>query len=367
MNGRFQVAEARPPVRRFAAFPAPECGWHTNPRPRGAVKRVLKAVKRQRAMLWPWGMELGRRITRSTPVFDSETTGEYTMDARVHFHCFKVKAAAPNARSLESLIDVISRDALDKRIRNGGVRLDSIRKVKNTTTGVRKWYLEFTRIRDTAGPGKTTYQDPVEDLALNDDEHFGEETAVLFLPDSNHLIVQYNHHGVRPSTMQNYFNKYLDNEASAFELAVVLDADAEQRFKKQKQTTRVTVGVNLNALTAEDRRSGNALLDALNTGEQFGAANAVLTISVGRSKQNTLTGRIRGLVGGLLETSKNAVTSAIVSGRESPEGKVEAIDLVHHKLVHTVDISPGPGRRLPFNSRKHALNQAYNLWSRRLK
>lgn len=293
-----------------------------------------------------------------------ETTGAYMDTARVHFHLFKASNTRAGGRSLESLIKIIDADALDQRIRKGGVRLDSVQKVK-TKNGIRKWFLEFTKLRDTHGPGKTSRSKPVEDLDLADDEFFGEETAALFLPDSGFLIVQYNHFGVRPKAMQDYFSEYLENETNVYELTVRLDPDALQRFRKQAECTRLRVGIDISEMTDHDRSAGNALGEVAAAAAGLDAVQVEVTISVGRKKRHALSG-VKDTFLGFLAKNATAVTSAYVSGRETAQGAVEVIDLIHHKLVHGEDILPGPGRRLPFDDRKKALGKAYTRWSEQI-
>jgi len=263
------------------------------------------------------------------------------------------------------MIDSIASDGLEERIRtigSGEVRLDAIEKKKKN--GVRKWYIDFTRIRDTYGPGKARRDTPVEGLDIGEDEFYGEEAAALYLPDQSYLLVQYNHYGVRPGAMQSYFSDYVDNEVNIYSFDVVLDKSAEARFKRGKYLTRFEIKVDVEELTKADRDGGGALAEAAATAARLNARTMTVAMSVGHERRRNLVGAKE--VFWNFVNGNGAVESAIVSSRETPEGQTELIDLIKGKLVHTVEITPDAHRRLAAKDRFRALSQAYDKWQSRI-
>ncbi len=188
----------------------------------------------------------------------------------------------------------------------------------------------------------------------------------LFLPDSGHIILQYNHYGVRVGAMQDYFSEYLAAANNVFEFSVLLDATADQRFRAHGETRRISIGVDLQKLTAANRVAGDALTEMVVDAEKYGALNVTITLSVGRSKKNALNGRVRDALAGLIGRAGDAVTSAEVTGRRGQNDRFEVIDLVHHKLVYSEPVKPTPSRRLPSTTIRHALERARTLWEARL-
>lgn len=285
--------------------------------------------------------------------------------AKLQIHLFKVSNTAESGRSLEAMINSVANDDLEERIRSvgsGEVRLDAIDKKKKN--GVRKWYLDFTRIRDTHGPGKARRDTPVEGLDIGEDEFYGEEAAALYLPDKNYLLVQYNHYGVRPGSMQSYFSDYIDGEINVYSFSIALDKGAEARFKRGKYLTRFEIKVNVDDLTKAEREAGGALADAAAAAARLNARTMTITMSAGREKKRNLLGA--------KETfwkffhGSAAIQAAIVSSREKAEGQTEVIDLINEKLVHNVEVTPDMHRRLAAKDRYRALSQAYDKWSSRI-
>lgn len=287
----------------------------------------------------------------------------------VRANIFKIKPAEANQRSLESLLGVIDTHDLEDRIRNAsgaGIRLDFVEKQTTTSSDSPRdfWLLDFTRLRVTHGPGRTSRNEQVSGFDLNDDEFFGEEAAALYLPQTNHIIVQYNHYGVRPSHIQSYLGEYLGNEANAFEFEVMLDDDAEAIFNAQTLIRRFEIGVDLSKLTAQQRARGDSLSDAAANAAAMHGARMRISISVGQSRHGYLSGA-KELLRKFLDGNE-AVTTAIVSGRETAESETEVVDLIHHKLTHVDDITPGPDRRLPREDRFGLLLGALTKWQRRI-
>lgn len=288
--------------------------------------------------------------------------------AKVSIHLFKVTLESDDTRSFESMIEQVARDKLEDRMKSvnfAQIRLDHIEDLPERNSLPRRWLLDFTRFRDTSGPGKGRRDTPIEDLDIGEDEYFGEETAALFLPDQGYLIVQYNHHGVRPGAMRTYMSQYLGNEVNVFDLRLVLDKDAEQRYKRKKFFTRLHVAVDLAHLTAADHEGGNALAKVVDAATEMNASHLDLTISVGHSRTRNLVGvkmALKALLG-----RDNTVRIAKVSGSETSDGQVEAIDLINEKLIHREEIAPGPGRRLALKDRRVALERAYGKWAERIK
>jgi len=286
--------------------------------------------------------------------------------ARVFIHLYKVNASEGTNRTLESLINVIDQDDLEDRIRGVGaaeVRLDHIDKKK--ADGNRLWFLDFTRIRDTHGPGKTSRVKPVEDIPMEEDEFFGEEAAALYLPDRRYLLVQYNHFGVRPQAMQTYLSNYLDNEVNIYTFNIVLDPTAENTFRRQTLIKKFEIGVDLTKLTAANRRAGNTLREMADAAAHMDGARMKIQVSVGMDRQGRLAGGVKHVIESFMRNN-DAVLTAIVTGRETPTSDIEVVDLVEQKLVHADLITPTDGRRLAQVDRYRTLMRAYTKWKPRI-
>lgn len=286
--------------------------------------------------------------------------------ADVHAHLFKVNASEQTERSMESLINVINQDELESRIRGAGtaeVRLDAIVK-KKLKDGTRLWYLDFTRFRDRYGPGKTKRHSAVADIPMEQDEFFGEEAAALYLPDYDYILVQYNHFGVRPSSMETYFSNYLMNEVNVYSFSVTLDMEADQRFRRQNQIRRFEIGVDLNKMSRADRQAGSSLGEIVQAGVDMEGARMKIILSVGRQRAG-LSGGVKAAIENLV-LGNDAITTAQVTGRETASGETETVDLIEQKLVHVDEITPNDSRRLAKEDRFKLLKRAHTKWRQRI-
>lgn len=288
--------------------------------------------------------------------------------ALVHVHLFKVNEGEGTERDLASLIDSIDEDGLADRMRGVGsadMRLDLILKKRDKADGTRLWYLDFTRFRNTHGPGKVTADDPVEDVPMEPGEHFGEEAAALFLPDYNYVLIQYNHFGVRPKAMEQYFSNYMADETNIYTFSVALDPDAQQRFQRQTQIKKFEIGVDLTQLTDADRRAGNSLRDMALAAADMEGVTMNITVSVGRERQRGLAPNVKNAIRDFLR-GNDAITSATVTGRETPDSNIEPVDLLEQKLIHFDGIEPNESWRLPQIDRFKVLRRAYSKWKERI-
>ena len=286
--------------------------------------------------------------------------------ADVGFHLFAVETS-DGGKPLTDRIKQIERDALDKRIRQirqADIRLDAVSKRTLKRGGVAQgevYYLDFTRMRDTHGPGRVSKEKPVEGFDLDPEDFFGEETAALWLPQTKHLIVQFNHFGPKAQSIADYLGSYI-RPITTYELKPKLDRDAERRFKKQAEVRKIQLSIDLTKMTKDDLKNGMAFAEAAKLGTDLNAARMQITISVGHDPTGKLTQRAKDSIVAALGWKRNAVTSATVSGRATPGGEIEAIDLLEHKLTHVQQITAGADRRLPQNSRWNALAQARLTW-----
>lgn len=285
---------------------------------------------------------------------------------RVRFHLFRVQNEAPDGMAFEDVIAEAERDQLRDRIRLAGlnrVRLDVIDELPAGDRLPRRWLLDFVKLSDTLGPGKAGADTAVEDLDIDEEEFFGHETAALYLPDSGYIIVQYNHHGVRPSAMAAYTSDYLRDIVNTFEFRIILDEDAEQRFRAQRQVRRFTLGIDLTALTHRDRQSGEALVQAAARAADMNGARMKIEITVGHDRQRSLQGA-RDFIERVLPA--DFTRSVIVAGRENPEDDIEVVDLIGQKLVYERELMPNAAHRLDIDDRRDALERTFLRWRNRI-
>ncbi len=289
--------------------------------------------------------------------------------AEVRFHVYKLQPTK-GTESVESRLKRIRADQLDKRARRvvqTDIRLDDVVQ-KTTGTGANKgesrYYLEFVRLRDTHGPGMVSASTPVTGFALGPADYFGEETAGLFLPATGHLLLQFNHFGVKAQAIADYLTAYgttATGLSGSYEIKPVVDPNVRAKLAKQVQTRRFEVGIDLTKMSAADRQNGLALGEVAKIADSFNGTRVHISISVGHEKQRRLK-KVVSALKAAFNFDSEALTSAIVAGRATADGEIEVLDLLEQKLTHMETIQAGLDRRLPQSDRWKALARARSAW-----
>ncbi|MRV73547.1 hypothetical protein GJ700_17685 [Duganella sp. FT92W] len=298
----------------------------------------------------------------------------YGMRNSMNVNLYKI-IKLPGTPDLEVLLGhIIGLNLEDriKRIGNSDIRLDQIAPPGTPGNTSSFWMLDFIKMRFDHGPGKVGRTTAIEGFDLEDDQGFGEETAALFDPATGYLCVQYNHHGVRASAMQDYFNQMLVNpdNVTAYELRVKLDSSADVKLAQKQFITKISYKIAPTDLSPALRNANVGLASALSMNEQQGGNTLEMTISAARG-ENLLTKAARPLIEALrnirssdVQNQTHALTHFEVSGRVDEFSRMDAIDMLSPKLQVTIgELSLGSDRRYTMNSRWIGLQRAIRGWN----
>ncbi|TFW01523.1 hypothetical protein E4K72_14190 [Oxalobacteraceae bacterium OM1] len=293
---------------------------------------------------------------------------------KMSVHLFRV-FELNNAPPLENLFPRIQADALPERLRtvaNYQMRLEHIAPPNTDGNRTRFWFLDFTKLRFEHGPGKVGTTTPIEGFALNDDEGFGEETAALYDPQTKYMIVQYNHHGVRAASIQEYFSTYfLDpNQVSAYQLRIQLDGTADARLAHKRVLTKLQFKVAPPQITAAHRNANVGLSRALDFNDRFDGANLEVVIQAEKGgalnfqSATSLINKLKELVAVGEAGGERIVSKFEVVGKDDPVSRNDAINMLAPKLESVVDqLQLGLDRRFTLESRWRSLARARNGWT----
>ena len=293
--------------------------------------------------------------------------------AEMGVHLFQV-VNLNNAPLLELLLQQIAADPIEGRLRVIGrheVRLEDITPPRTGTNTSPYWLLDFTRLRFEHGPAKAGRQIPAQGFTLGQDEGFGEETAALYDPGTRHMVVQYNHHGVRAGLMKLYFAMYPQQVYLNYDLRMRLDNTAQARVANKQILTKLRFKVAPVLMNAAQRNAGVSLRRAIELNDQVGGQTIEVTISAGRGHNAMLDNQVtRGLIQRLsrlvdhgVQTGNELVTALRVYGKDSPVDPAEPIDLLASKLEQRIDgLELGNDLRYTRVSRYASLVRARNGW-----
>lgn len=279
-------------------------------------------------------------------------------------HAFKV-AKTNSSIELENILSLIEQEAnLRERIRiinQAELRAETVEQRDGC------WYLDFVRIRTDHGPGRVSRDAEVEGFDFDEEEGFGEETAALYCPDTGYILVQYNHFGVRSGMIADYLSAFDRTERNLYTFKPKYDDDVERRLINQGITRKVTFTLDISKMSAQDRRRGQALSEAIEYGRESGADKIKVQISVSGERRRGLADKAREGVSsllGILGQNPDAVTKLEVAGKEDRDAVTEVLDLIGHRLsVEFSDLDVGDDLRYPREERWRALLRAKNGWS----
>lgn len=286
------------------------------------------------------------------------------MAGRIKVHAFGINHAG-DCDPLETILNDINEDALAERVRsisNTDIRVESIEQRNGF------WLFDFAKFRDEHGPGKATRQTPIVGFEFMENEVFCEETAALYDPTTRHMIVQYNHYGVRAGAIECYLSEYNGPDNGWYEFRPKYDQDAENRFNRRQATRKLSFSIDPRMLNEQDRVAGTALSQAIDIGNQSNASKIEVTITVGRERRNVLSEYADRTAVALKlksEENPNAVPRLQVGILENLDSTVEVVDLIEQRLFREfTDIQLGPDRRYPREERYQALIRAHRGWRR---
>ncbi|EJL6880505.1 hypothetical protein NMT00_003511 [Vibrio cholerae] len=281
-------------------------------------------------------------------------------------HAFSVIGSNDKTDELVEILKEIQADEIEDRVRTVGeheIRVEHIEYKDNL------WYMDFIKFRDVHGPGKGSRKTEVLGFEFNAGEVFCEETALIYCPKSNYIVLQYNHHGVRYSAIEDYFSIYSDNPDNQYELQPKYDDDVDRKFTSRKATKSLTLAIDPRLLSEKDRDAKTALGTAIELGDKANASKIEITITAGREKKRVLSKFIDDTatkLKKLAERNPDAVRklrAGVVSA--GLDEKVQVLDLIEERLCRDfTGIPVGADRRWPREARYQALDKARKGWKK---
>ncbi len=283
-------------------------------------------------------------------------------------HAFKVEKSENSSDLVDLLKTIKKQSKLKKRIRLVNkieVRVESIKKEDGL------WFIDLVRFRSDHGPGRVGENAEVQGFDFEDGESFGEETAVLYDPKTNYIIIQYNHSGVRAAAIANYFNLYKDMDNNQYSFKPKYDDDVERRLLKQGITRKLAYTLDVGKMSAADRASGQSLSSVIDYGRGEGADKIKVEISVGPHNTRGLSHTVNNAITTLKDmmvTNAESVSKFEVAGKEDKDHVTEVLDLISHRLTLEVDdVKTGTDLRFPREQRWEQLVKARKKWKTTLK
>lgn len=285
-----------------------------------------------------------------------------TAKMKVHLYSVTKNAKSP---ALEMTLKKIASDSLSERLRtidNHDVRLEEVSKGSDGL-----WRLDFGKLRFDNGPGRATKIDPITGFRLGVGEGFAEETAALFDPGTKHMLIQYNHHGVRVRTIEEYLCNYDANQPNVYEFEPRLDPQVEAKLHNAIIFRRLTLGIKLGEITPAHKKQNVSLSRALDFANGVGALHLKLELGLGNDQISMLdkvkTNAIVKWAQKAIGIEEAAIDSLKVSAKPGIDQKLEIIDLLAPRIsVEFINLPLGADLRVARNIRWDKLTGAHAGW-----
>lgn len=270
--------------------------------------------------------------------------------------------------SLENTLQALQGLPLDERAATCGsqkVRLETIER-SESIGGEILWELKFSRIRDSNWPGVATSSSEAQDLELDADQYLSEETFAVFSETRGRIVVQYNHHGVRASRIQEYFQILSGCSGAAYQFLAALNSDALAKFQSKQFVTNVDVCID--GVTAADVAyfNGAGIGAALEAGLSAEATSLRCSFSVdARTRSNRLNRNWVERLADYVMLRGGEGDKLVVNARGSEEEAIEVIDLLDSRKITSFPdalIDRTVGRRFVPAQVFERLKQANSEW-----
>lgn len=222
------------------------------------------------------------------------------------------------------------------------------------------WEGEIVRLRMDNIPVKANLAGKIEDFKLADDEGIGEQSAFIYHPATNILLLQSNKHGVSPGNFARYFELIIGSNASIY-IDPVIQWDALQRLEQMKTVKKLNISIA--ALENMSVFENSGLEEFVNLTTAYQAPAIDIEFKVSRSKKSSLPlEKVLNTTTSLLRISnqnQNQVKKIRISGSSDDDDNLY-VDLLKDKMRESIQIKASNGQRnIPYLERQKALRDAW--------
>lgn len=219
---------------------------------------------------------------------------------------------------------------------------------------------DIARIRMNDIPEKMRLSGEREILDLEDDQGLGEIASFIYNPQLRVLVLMRNRFAVTATGFANYFQN-LGHIHGDLVLEHILEADAYQRLARMNIAHKVEVGI---AAPGNGAIFDNLGLRPQTMAELINVAPKVrmdFTISMDRERNLTLPLRaVRNMVTTFTRDHAGEVVKLIVTGKENPEQRLDAVDLLVEVMTEKESVIMQRNQRALADHQRHfAIDQAY--------
>lgn len=216
------------------------------------------------------------------------------------------------------------------------------------------WWGDAMRIRMNAEIQRAKLSGAVREIEFDDDEGVGESSAFLYHPGTNMLVLQELHGAVSRTSFAVYLKAI--GQVGKIELRPAINPDALQRIERlEVKELRIRMARIFHTPDNVAERLSTGLFRSLDALDAGGATIVVKPAPKGRLAK---VGQFITELMAADETNGLDLENVSVTGNDDEE--IRVIDLLEDRLVTTVEIELGNGRRPDAAQRRDALRNAWD-------
>jgi hypothetical protein len=273
-------------------------------------------------------------------------------------YAFKVVPDEESTHPPEIAFEHFAKNPLSGRMRelsHSRIRLEDFKKKGSHL------FLNFVLFRTGSGPAIVSDSNPIAEIEIEDDEFFGEDTACLYDPKTRYLLIQYNHHGPKASTIEEYLTYSEDERIYSYQLVPKLSPASEARIMGLHLVSKLEVSFAVPDLSNVKDSSSLSVGAAIKLGQQQGAQTMMLSLG---NRSGLAASAVKELAISLLRAASgdSGVKRLSVRAQVDKDSPRETIDLVAERLSAEVEIPLGSGRRYSLDERWSHLAQIHKTW-----
>jgi hypothetical protein len=186
------------------------------------------------------------------------------------------------------------------------------------------WIVRFMKLRDSNIPSKVKESEDSQVFELEDDEYIGEDVTLLYDEETGLTMIQSNRFALGVGKIERFIARtplVPDEQVEIHPISTKIDT---RNFKRRNYRQLELKFANLHQLPLKNKNT--ALGDILKSFNRFGGVTGTITISLGRSKYNSL--RRSEVEAVLQDISDNLnVEGAKIKVKDDDSSPVEIIDL----------------------------------------
>ncbi len=222
---------------------------------------------------------------------------------------------------------------------------------------------DLVRLRMSALPAKGDLDGALTDIDFDEEEGLAEQTAFLFDPKTQVLLLQRNRSGVGGNTFARYFEEK-GEVPEAIVLSPIIKGKTLQRLSKFQQIRKVQIGIARPHEAAKLADSGGptSMHRYLKTLEHLQAPRMDIEVSVGRQTDgmsfNGAVDFVKNAMG--LQTGDDGDVIRILVDGKNEDDETETLDILKDRIIYQVQVDPDGRRRLKYSVRRNAMLKAWN-------